>query len=156
MLKNKKFTYLLIILVILIWGSVFFKIYSKFGGGKRVERSLLKSFGTSENSHDDSIFTLVLDYPDPFLKIGGRVDNHPVTAANTPQKQPTVWPPIEYRGYVVISNKKESSGLLKIQNADLLVKQGQEYLGVKIRTIKKDSIFVAYKMQSRWLPILKR
>lgn len=156
MLKNKKITYLLIILVILIWGLVFYKIYSKFGGGKRVERSLLKSVGTIENSKGDIIFALILDYPDPFLKAGGLVDNHPVIAGSNPQKQTIVWPTVEYRGCVVLSNKKECTGLLKIQNSDLLVKQGKEYFGVKIRTITKDSIFVAYKTQSHWLSRLKK
>ena len=156
MLKNKKVTYLLIILVMVIWGLVFNKIYSKFGGNKRVEKSLPKSIGSIENSKGDSVFTLILDYPDPFLKAGGLADNHPVTAANITQKQAIAWPSIEYRGYIVLSNKKESTGLLKIQNSDLLVKQDKEYFGVKIRTITKDSIFVAYKMQSRWLPILKK
>ena len=157
MLKNKKITYLLIILVMLIWGLVFYKIYSKFGGSKRIVKSLPKSVGSIESSPGDSIFTLVLDYPDPFLKAGGQAsDLHSQTAANTPQKPAIVWPAIEYRGYVVLSNKKERTGLLKIQNSDLLVKQGKEYFGVKIRTITKDSIFVAYKMQGRWLPILKK
>ena len=156
MLKNKKITYLLIILVMLIWGLVFYKIYSKFGGSKRIVKSLPKSVGSIESNQSDSIFTLVLNYPDPFLKAGSQADNHPVTAANIPQKQAIVWPSIEYRGYVVLSNKKECTGLLKIQNSDLLVKQGKEYFEVKIRSITKDSIFVVYKMQSRWLPIIKK
>ena len=46
-------------------------------------------------------------------------------------------------------------GFLRIQSSDLLVKQGKVYGAVKIRTILKDSIFLEYKNESRWIPILK-
>jgi len=55
---------------------------------------------------------------------------------------------------VNLFNSVELTGSFYEQS--LLVKQGKEYFGVKIRTITKDSIFVAYKTQSHWLSRLKK
>ena len=63
------------------------------------------------------------------------------------------------------TNKKTDGELFKefmfnwnTQNKDGLIsfEEFAEYFEVKIRSITKDSIFVVYKMQSRWLPIIKK
>lgn len=158
MLKNKKITYLLIVLVALIWGLIFYKIYSKFAGKKQVERILSHSVVRVENGEHDSVFTLSLDYPDPFLK--GVVQSSDATlmrtAINTSNIKVVNWPIIEYRGLLTNSNRNESTGLLRVQSIDHLVKQGKVYAAIKIRTITKDSIFLEYQNESRWLPILKQ
>ena len=158
MLKNKKITYLLIILVAIIWGLIFYKIYSKFGGEKQVERSIPLSVVAVENGQRDSVFKLSLDYPDPFLKgLGIQTDNPYSKAATISSALPVVnWPLIEYRGLLTSSSKNESTGLLRVQSSDLLVKQGNVYAAIKIRTITRDSIFMEYQNESRWLPIIKQ
>jgi hypothetical protein len=153
MLKNKKITYLLITLVALIWGLIFYKIYSNFGGKKQAERNLRQSVIAVESVHGDSIFILSLNYPDPFLKVSGQTAETPVESAVSP----TVvnWPLIEYRGLLTSNGKNESTGLLKVQNSDLLVKQGKIYSAIRIRTITRDSICLEYQKVSRWLPMRK-
>ena len=157
MLKNKKFTYVLLVLVLIIWGVIFYKVYSNFGGKKQFEKILPQVIITDEKGQNDSIFTLVLDYPDPFLKGIGLPDHTSLNSLSKSStiKQNPVWPQIEYRGLLSISNKKESTGLLKVQNLDCLVKSGKVYSGVKIRSITKDSIFLEYLKQSRWLRCIK-
>ncbi|HEY3390349.1 MAG TPA: hypothetical protein VGK38_12295 [Prolixibacteraceae bacterium] len=153
MLKNKKITYLLITLVALIWGLIFYKIYSNFGGKKQIERNLRQSVIAVESVHGDSIFTLSLNYPDPFLKVSGQTAETPVESAGSP----TVvnWPLIEYRGLLTSNGKNESTGLLKVQNSDLLVNQGKIYSAVKIRILTRDSIFLEFQTENRWFPIKK-
>lgn len=158
MLKNKKITFLLIVLVTLIWGLIFYKIYSNFGGGKREEKFLPQSVVAVENAQGDSTFILSLDYPDPFLKgLGQQTDNPILTEVKNPINSQVVrWPLIEYRGLMTNNSKNGSTGLLKVQNSNLLVKQGLVYSAIKIRTITKDSILLEYQKVSRWLPILKK
>lgn len=158
MLKNKKITYLLIALVSLIWGLVFYKIYSKFGGENQVQKNLPQSFVTVEKEQSDSIFTLSLDYPDPFLKgMGQQPENSILTdIIKTVNPQVFNWLLIEYRGFLTSNGKNGSTGLLKVQSSNLLVKQGMVYSAIKIRTITKDSILLEYQKKCRWLPIFKK
>ena len=154
MLKNKKMTYLLIILVVLIWGLIFYKIYSKFGGDKQTAKNLPHVVDKVENGLRDSVFTLSLDYADPFLKGSGQPTETPVKNITIPRV--VNWPLVEFRGLLTNSSKKESTGLLRIQSSNLLVKQGKVYAAIKIRTITRDSILMEYQNESRWLPILKQ
>jgi hypothetical protein len=157
MLKNKKITYLLIALVALIWGLIFYKVYSKFGGENLVEKSFPHAVVKFENGQRDSVFTLLLDYPDPFLKGPGQQSDIPNTESVKVAIIPPVvnWPSIEYRGLLTDNSKNESTGLLKILNSNLLVKKGKVYSAVKIQTISRDSILLEYQNESRWLRIIK-
>jgi len=157
MLKNKKITYLLIALVALIWGLIFYKVYSNFGGENLVEKSFPHAVVKFENGQRDSVFTLLLDYPDPFLKgLGQQIDIPNTESVKVAIIPPVVsWPSIEYRGLLTDNSKNESTGLLKILNSNLLVKQGKVYSAVKIQTISRDSILLEYQNESRWIRIIK-
>lgn len=157
MLKNKKITYLLIALVALIWGLIFYKVYSNFGGENQVEKNFSQSVVKFDNEQRDSVFTLLLDYPDPFLKGPGQQIDIPNTETAKIAISPAAvsWPSIEYRGLLTNSSKNESTGLLKILNSNLLVKQGKVYSAIKIQTISRDSILLEYQNESRWLQIIK-
>lgn len=158
MLKNKKVIYFLLLLVVLIWGVVFYKIFSNFSEKKVVLKSLSPpSFAIGEGNID-SIFTLSLNYPDPFLKgQGHQKDNQILLTTNNIVNRPAViWPNIEYRGSLTNNGKDGSTAFLKINNSDLLVKQGKVYSQTKIQSITKDSILLEYQKVSRWLHIVKK
>lgn len=156
MLKNKKITYLLILLVILIWSVIFYRIYTNFSGKEQKVENLQPTVAGIENDIQDSVFTLSLNYPDPFLKGMEKIYDR-VTQEETPVNvnyHSISWPAIEYRG-LLTSRDNNSTGLLKIQSADFLVKQGNEYASVKIRQMTSDSIFLEYKKEMRWVSIIK-
>jgi len=153
MRKNKKITYLLIALVGLIWGLVFYKVYSKFGGNGALKKNLSQPMVVTESVRSDSIYALLLNYPDPFLKGVGQLSDTPVKNSGAPKT--IKWPPVEYRGLLTSNGKKESTGLLKVQTSNLLVKKGKIYAEIKIQAIGRDSIFLEYKNESRWIRIVK-
>ena len=153
MLKNKKITYLLIVLAVLIWGLIFYKIYSKFGGEKLTEKNFLPSVVSVESGQRDSIFTLSLDYADPFLKGAGQSTDTPVKNVSNPRI--VSWPLVEFRGLLSSGSKNERTGLIKIQNSNLLAKLGKVYSEIKVRTITRDSIFLEYQNENRWFRIMK-
>lgn len=157
MFKNKKITYLLLVLVVLIWGLIFYRIYSNFGGKIEVEKSMPHSVVIEKRDTRDSVLTLSLNYPDPFLK-GEDQSFDPLISLEQNDHIPSPvinWPLIEYRGLLTSNNTNESTGLLRIQNADLLVKQGKIYASIKIKTLSRDSICLEYQHESRWVSILK-
>jgi hypothetical protein len=156
MLKNRKITYLLLVLVAIIWGMIFYRIYSNFGGNKMVEKKLPHSVGIVKHDQHDTIETLSLNYPDPFLKGEERSSDPSSLEFKDPLPSPVSnWPQIEYRGLLTSNNNNESTGLLRIQNTDLLVKQGKVYAAIRIKTLSRDSIFLEYQHESRWISILK-
>jgi|GEM_PF-769374 len=147
--KNKKTTSLLIILVTLIWGVVIFRIYSGFNSGSKTTG--FKSLTTTNirEEGNDTVYTLSLDYPDPFLK-----RSHP--SSNVTVKEPLPpriinWPLIEYRGMMTSKTKQESTGLLKVKSSDLLVKPGEMYADIKIGAMTRDSILIVYQDQRKWI-----
>ena len=152
MRKNKKVTYLLISLVGLIWGLLFYKIYSNFGE-KRIAKKIISQPSTKvEEITKDSTYTLSLNYPDPFLK---GIRQSDISAKNPVKAIIINWPPIEFRGLLAGKTKKENTGLLKIQNSNLLAKCGMVYSEIKVLEITKDSIFLMYHDEKRWVKMEK-
>jgi len=148
--------YFLIPLVIVIWGMLFLKIYSNFGHKKQVFKNNVQKLNAIKDDERDSIFTLVLNYPDPFLK--GTERKPDLTILSSVEKNSSIsvvnWPVIEYRGFMG-KNNDDGTGLLKIGESNLLVKHGQVYSGVKICSITKDSISVEFENVRRWITKLK-
>lgn len=155
-MKNKKLTYLLVPLVILIWGALFIKIYLNFHQKNVALQSIGPEIPVLKTSQTDSVFTLVLDYPDPFLKevesISYQSDPFSLKGANS--KSGINWPGIEYMGFLS-KNKSECTGLLRFGDSNLLVKQGHIYSGLKVLAITRDSINVEFKKETKWLTRLK-
>lgn len=152
MKKNKKLTYLLIALTVTIWGLVGFRIYSNFKGESRVNNFVIPKVISFEVKEHDSIYTLSLDYSDPFLKGEKRVAEE--TTKNPVPPAIINWPTLEYRGCLTNQNKA-ITGLLKIGNSNLLINKGKIYSNIKIVEILKDSVLLACQDKSRWIKRLK-
>lgn len=152
MKKNKKLTYLLIILTTVIWGLVAFRIYTNFKGERQYNNIVTQKSISSEVKEQDSIYTLLLDYPDPFLKGEKRTTEETIKNPGSPAV--VNWPALEYRGCLINQNK-EITGLLKIGNSNLLVKKGKIYSNIKIEEISKDSVLLVCQGKSRWIKRIK-
>jgi hypothetical protein len=151
-MRNKKMTFFLIPLVILIWGILFIRLYKNFGP----KGNLLKNYSHETTAkiivENDTVMRLKLNYPDPFLKTKERKLNSVGHSSNEISNNKSIvnWPVIEYHGFLG-KNSTEATGLLKIGESNLLVKQNLVYSGIKIHSITKDSIYVEYEKEKRWL-----
>lgn len=156
-MKNKKITYLLLTLVILIWGYV---IVGVFGFNEKVHDDQFKTIQHEEliDTITNAKRTLRFDFKDPFLKRS----HHTLPTKHTAQKRaksavrkqnkPTIiqWPIIEYGGSV-----NNSKGLMKI-NKRLYIVKGKDIINeMKIEHIFPDSIQVRFKNERKTIPINK-
>jgi hypothetical protein len=161
-MKNKKMTYILIPLVALVWGLIFWKIYNHFTDK---EDAGIKSYTLLPNKVFDSIpdtIRLLLNYRDPFLSYTYRPGNliraermeraERMDAGNfnrTIAKPEINWPNIKYGGMIWNNKTKSKTGLLTFNNQNLLVKEGQLIEGYKISKLYSDSVTLEYNKMKK-------
>jgi hypothetical protein len=153
-MKTKKLIYILIPLVLLIWGLIVFRIIKQI---RHSQKPHIENASYSKNHNpgpaaDSS--SLILKYRDPFLhgnirKISDswRSDNFLSNNSNlsTVTKAPVSFPNTRYSGLVINSKNKQKLGLLKIDNKDFLVQEGDLVSGEKIIRIHSDSVIISFK-----------
>ena len=155
-MKNKKFTYLLIGLVALIWSFFFYMLFS--GNSPQTEQQVV-SYEPIELGNDSIIFKkLNLSYKDPFLarNIVSREFRGKVSVSNTkvkPKKQKTavnipkpafVWPRVEYGGTL-----NDDKGLVTLNNSLVIAEEGKVVNEFTILNIYPDSIRISYKEKTK-------
>jgi len=144
--------YILLPLVLFIWGVVFYKIYNSINSSNKI----VNYTTTGTNMNDTNVykidtFSISNNYRDPFLSkvvLAGknfRTTNKPIPIKSTPIKIDIKWPSITYNG--VIKNKRSSGklALVKINGESNLMTMGGALSGVEILDIYSDSIRVNYK-----------
>lgn len=158
-MKNKKFTYILLPLVILIWGAIVYKIIASY-----LEKD---SSGYISKSDDKTVlkinktdtFSLLLNYSDPFLKEGSMVTAKPAYdySKSVPIKQnasivkekkntsPITWPAIVYCGLIKNKQNNKSCSIIKINGKEQIMNVGDIYNDVTLIKVFKDSVIVQYK-----------
>lgn len=168
MLKNKYASYLLGALVILIWGTIFYKIYTAIKGEDDVELPMPNFFASNSGVEAEEEYSLLLDYKDPFLGKAGfgngqsrrtrpsngntsgrniqatRPVNPPTKKpANPVQKEPSPvvepLPEVIYQGYQIL--QADTVAILKINKQFIPnARKGEVRQAVRIEAIYRDSI----------------
>jgi hypothetical protein len=150
-MKNKKLLYVLLPLVVVIWGCIIYKIYIQVNhktsyaySGNGLSRMPVSGAITDS-------FTLTEGYRDPFLQ--GVTFSVPeeegieedLLSNRTQLKNTVVFPDLKYYG--VVSNsvqKKQKTGLLKIAGKDFILKEGSSEQKIKVLHLYNDSAEVLY------------
>ncbi|GET22011.1 hypothetical protein [Prolixibacter denitrificans] len=159
MLKNKKLIYLLLPLVLLIWGLIFYRIYTNLHG-KQVNSSFRKQVTKEiDVSNNEEKPELSLNYPDPFLKSvsGKTVEKQAGNQRSNSQSQAVNWPMITYRGMVRgEKSKAKVMGFLCVGTKDLLVHKGDVANELTVLRIAKDSIQLENRGEKRWFRVREK
>lgn len=155
MLKNKKAIYILVPLNIAIWCYLGYSIYS---GLKEDE---LPEFSESNNKikldelKDTVTYRLILNYSDPFLKDGEKVNSHSNSTlagnngrknaqinSNKTQTIAAVKPlaEIKYLGLVKNNSTGNSTALISINGKSHTVKKGDIIDGITVKNISNETI----------------
>jgi len=155
--SKKAKTYLLIVIIILSWGYVGYKIYTALQGDDEQELSLERTEikKIDETNKEDSII-LLLNYPDPFLKGGnfGKENKNNSTGhepspkserpvpAMKPKPEPSapVSMDIKYVGLVKNNDNGTSTAMISINGKSSFVKEKEVIDGFSILEITKNSI----------------
>jgi hypothetical protein len=151
-MKNKKNIYILLPVVLLVWGGVLYQVFSFSKTDEILENTSIdlniKPFKLKERTP----FAINVNYRDPFL--GKRY----VTQEAVPSKKKTtkikkeskleeviIWPSIIYKGIVSDTKDKIKIYMLYINGKMYLMKKGETENEVFLKGGDKESIYVKYK-----------
>jgi hypothetical protein len=173
MLKNKYASYLLGALVLFIWGTIFYKIYTSIKGVDDVELPMPNFFASNNGALTEEEYSLLADYKDPFLGKAGfgyglstktRPSNANPSGRNVPATRPVNPPPkkpvnpplkepvpiveplpeVIYQGYQIL--QADTVAILKINKQFIPnARKGEVRQAVRIEAIYRDSIQLSFK-----------
>ncbi|WP_140487086.1 hypothetical protein [Flavobacterium sp. GSA192] len=148
-MKSKKSIYILLPLVLFIWGTVMYQVFSFSANEEEVivptNEISLKPIKISKR---DSV-VINTNYRDPFL---GKI--YSTEKVKTPKKkaapkkvEPLVWPMIQYKGIVSDTKDKVKIYMLVINNRTCLMKKGETQNEIFLKDGDRESVYVKYKGQ---------
>ena len=158
-MKKKKTTYILLVIVALIWGVI---IYRLIGGGASPEISINSPMPEIEKKErcmekPDSV-KLSLNYTDPFLKrnLAYKKPSVSLTTAPPPPKVTVnkevvaniIWPQIDFDG--IIESKDELLVMLQINKSSHIIEKGKVEQGISVIAVSQDSILLSYKHEEKY------
>lgn len=157
-MKQKKNTYLLILLVLIIWGIIGYKIYSTMYSIEDIQLTSNNSLKfTPKLSQNVDSFVLNLNYRDPFFKT--KVSKKKKSNNNSKIKIPNIeipFPSIVYNGLIVPKEKsRKTIYLVSINNNQHFLSVGTEKDGVVLVKGSNKSITVKFQQHKKEFPIQK-
>ncbi len=156
-MKNKKVVYLLLVVVVLIWGIIFYRIFSTVGASDNNTNSLNNHAKSEVDKNANDTFNIDGNYRDPFL--GNMQVDKPVILSTAPKQvvkeekvvQKLAWPSIEYGGMIKNQKSNKQLVLVQINGQNNLMKTGDIVAGVQLMKIYKDSLEVSFQKEKKWI-----
>lgn len=157
-MKSKKSVYILMPIALLVWGIIFYKIYIATKDNNSI--SIQPAYTPFEKSNSKlDTFSLIADYPDPFLKRNatpgkktttglGKNEKHKKEPKNS-EKSPVKWPVITFSG--VIANKDARLVMIAVDGTNYVMRQKEEKSNVQLLEITSDSILVRYMGEEKFI-----
>lgn len=150
---KKKLTIPLLILVLLLWGAIFYRIFSGpgEGGNAPVVAATPAKVAVAERAVDDS---LLLDYRDPFL---GHMGALPAMAEDTlmmeeyeyVEEVPYIdWSQVQYFGSVDGGREGKAVALVGVGGREYMMKPGETVEGYTLVGAVGNSIVLNYQGQT--------
>lgn len=158
-MKNKKLAYILLPVVLLVWGIVGYKLYVKFFGEEDAIITNTEIVSEDKANAITDHFEIANNYRDPFLGNAVReavVSTQPAiaplqrqTVVIPPVMKPVVhWPAIKVGGLV---NDKKFMGI--ISGKSVLLDKGEQALGVTFIKSSKDSVWFKFSNEQKAYPL---
>ncbi|KAB5492149.1 hypothetical protein [Flagellimonas hadalis] len=143
MSKNTK-TYILLGLVLVIWGIIGYKLISAFSPDPEPVTFMETTNFKSKNRAQKDTFSLLANYRDPFL--GTWNTSRPKKKQGAPVKKESIeFPNIIYTGLVSGAHTKDHIYFVTIGGSQYLMKRGTQQNGVTLVSGTSKNIRVAYK-----------
>lgn len=151
-MKNKKLTYVLLPLVIIIWGTIFWKFFTGVGNqGVKASISNVRLSDEPIKVEKDTI-RLSFQYNDPFLGSFIEAASEQTKVIANPVKLPNIvvpWPNVEYRGTVGKHNEGKPLGLIKFAGKESLISESDVIDNATVLKITPDSVELEYNGDRR-------
>jgi hypothetical protein len=163
-MKNKKAVYILLPAVMLIWGLIFYKIFTRVNTKKEAVNSSQNVISQDTSRIVRDTFMIYADYEDIFLKEIPQ-NNRSKKESNKKKEDKrnfqrrrrivanrTRWPEIHYKGLI---KRRQDNGcivLIEINNKKCLFHKGDTIHHIYLKRFTKDSVRVIYKNEERSIP----
>jgi hypothetical protein len=160
-MKNKKLTYLLGAVVIIVWGLIVYRVFDVVKGEDdtmAIVPVLAKEpFNDYEVPKDTT--HLLLNYRDPFGLVKQKDTVSPAPAKkpgfqiNSAMKPAINWNFISYSGYIRNSESKKLIAIMHINGRELMMNEGETAEQVKLIQNRGDSIKINYHGKIKFIVI---
>lgn len=157
-MKKKKTLYLMLPLIILVWGVVFYQLFSYIFSSPTYANETVKEVINIDEIKQDT-FSIVADYRDPFLGKKARFKKQSNSSSNTKKnlhktiknqiKAEKPWPLITYNGMIKNNNSDRRVGIIKIGGKEYLVKEEDIVSEVTILFINKNVVEVRFQKENK-------
>lgn len=150
-MKNKKNIYILLPIVLFVWGAVLFQLFSFTNSDEIVVDNNPELILKPIKFNKRQSFTIDVNYRDPFLGKMYAANNAPIkrntskTVNTTKPKETLVWPIILYKGLISDTKEKNKIFMLIIDNKNYYMKIGDTENEVFLKSGDKESVYVKYK-----------
>ena len=157
-MKNKKTTYILLVAVVALWGTIVYKFFS--GGDEEFEVEYVKPKKQVHipSSTMPDTFDVVANYRDPFFgKVYKKKQNTHVVKKPLKQvkkkeekKEPEIvvhWPRLDYRG--LINSETKSVGLILYEGKERIIMPGDSLEGIYVKALTADSVALSFMGEER-------
>lgn len=156
---NRRTTYLMLAVVLGIWGLIGWRIWKGLQGKEDPIAVTDMSRPKKQSDLVSDQFTLIANYRDPFLGKTFVDDDRPAVATprpntatvqvTTPAVTEVPWPELHYYGFVRQSSQEAMTGFLSISGSSHFVKAGQVIEGLTISRVWLDSVEVVRGKEKR-------
>ncbi len=144
-MKNKTKTYILLALVLGVWGAIGYRIVSTINPSAPdvAQQNFEVSFSPKTNIEVDT-FSIRVVNRDPFLGTL-LVKNKPKKTIRKTVQPKITWLPVLYHGSISKQNTKTKVFIISVSGQQNLMKIGQTINGVKLIRGNNNSVTVSYK-----------
>ncbi len=156
-MKKKKSIYILLPLVILVWGAIIAKVLFNLSSSDAVNTEA-KSIHIPEQAQKNVIdsFSLYLNYVDPFLGKMSSSNNSTKPQTQLFQnlkegiiKKPQQWPNIKYYGLVKNSKTRALKANISVNNKMFILKEKESVENLRLEMISIDSVIFSLKYEHK-------
>jgi hypothetical protein len=154
-------TYLLGLVVLVVWGMIIYRIFSAVGGNDDnvpVTPVKLAKEAYNDFSIPKDTTHLLLNYRDPFGIVKQRDTDkiiiRKVSERKVPvQIKPMDWGFIKYSGYMLNPSTKKLIALISINGQNITLAEGQTKNDVKLIKNLRDSIKISFEGKTKFIAI---
>ncbi|AXG69208.1 hypothetical protein KORDIASMS9_01428 [Kordia sp. SMS9] len=157
MITKKGKTYMLLVVVLGIWGVIGYQIFSKMNADESpvIAANSNVTFSPKQTIEKDT-FRIHTKHRDPFL---GKPYREKQTSNTTRKvsikKDSVVFPPIVYKGVISKPKSAQNIYIVSIQGTQQLFKTGKTIQDIELLTGTKKSITIRYKGKRKTIAVSK-
>ncbi|WP_298507520.1 hypothetical protein [uncultured Kordia sp.] len=157
-MKKKRKTYILLTVVLGIWGTIGYQIFSKLSPDDSPALASNTDIRfTPKQTIEKDTFRINTEHRDPFLGKPYQQKRTSSTGrkASTIKKDPVVFPPIAYKGVISKQQSSENIYIIDISGTQQLFKLGKTIQEVKLLKGDKKSITISFKGKRKTISVSK-